>query len=107
VPASSKVVVRQARIIDVGAVERISDQNAEKSGGFEADQVVPVTFALSVQESLILTFAESFATKVRLALIGGGDNVNPNAPNVYTGGATVVQSPSRGISSAANGGGGR
>jgi pilus assembly protein CpaB len=100
VPASSKVVVRQARIIDVGAIERISDQDAEKSGGFEADQVVPVTFALSVQESLILTFAESFATKVRLALIGGGDNANPNAPNVYTGGATVVQSPSRGIGAA-------
>jgi hypothetical protein len=71
---------------------------------------VPVTFALSVQESLILTFAESFATKVRLALIGGGDHVNPNAPNVYTGGATVVQSPSRGVTSTApapNGGGGR
>jgi pilus assembly protein CpaB len=110
VPASSKVVVRQARIIDVGAVERISDQNAEQSGGFQADQVVPVTFALSVQESLILTFAESFATKVRLALIGGGDHVNPNAPNVYTGGATVVQSPSRGVTPTApapNGGGGR
>jgi pilus assembly protein CpaB len=97
VAASSKVVVKQARIIDVGAIERITDQNPEEPGAFQADQVVPVTFALTVQESLILTFAESFATKVRLALIGGGDTSNPNAPNVYTGGATVVQSQSRGI----------
>jgi pilus assembly protein CpaB len=95
VPAASKIVVRQARIIDVGAVERITGQ--DEKDNFQADQVVPVTFALTVPESLALTYAESFATKVRLALIGGGDNTNPNVPNVYTGGATVVQSPSRGI----------
>jgi pilus assembly protein CpaB len=98
VPAASKIVVRQARIIDVGAVERITGQDEKDT--FRADQVVPVTFALTVPESLALTYAESFATKVRLALIGGGDNSNPNVPNVYTGGATVVQAPSRGIGGA-------
>jgi pilus assembly protein CpaB len=99
VPASSKIVVRQARIIDVGSVERITGQDPQKTD-FQADQVVPVTFALTMPESLALTYAESFATKVRLALIGGGDNSNPNVPNVYTGGATVVQAPSRDIAGA-------
>jgi pilus assembly protein CpaB len=99
VPAASKIVVRQARIIDVGAVERITGEDKGQTS-FEANQVVPVTFALTVPESLALTYAESFATKVRLALIGGGDNTNPNVPNVYTGGATVVQAPSRGIGGA-------
>jgi pilus assembly protein CpaB len=40
---------------------------------------VPITFALSLQDTQNLTYAESHASKIRLALIGRGqqDSVPP------------------------------
>lgn len=70
----SEIIVSRARIIGVGSPETVSDEDS--GGTFAEGKVVPVTFALSVQESLVLTFAESFATKVRLALIGDGDDTS-------------------------------
>jgi pilus assembly protein CpaB len=60
-------VISNARVINVGQLRKESGgQNPN-----DVTQVVPVTFALSVADSLKLTYAESFASKVRLALIGG------------------------------------
>jgi pilus assembly protein CpaB len=72
--ADSEVVVPAARIIDVG-------QARVKGGGSldqaqqqqNPEQVIPVTFALTPEQSLNVMYAESFATEVRLALRRAGD----------------------------------
>lgn len=68
----SNIVVENASILDVGVPTANSEQNA--TGGFVEGQVVPVTFALSIDESLRLTYIESFASNVRLALRAPLDN---------------------------------
>src|SRR5262249_42132306 len=71
--AGSMRGISKARVINVGQLRKQAGQNPN-----DVTQVVPVTFALSVRESLNLTYAESFAAKVRLALIGGlGDEAVP------------------------------
>ncbi len=65
VRARSRIVVPGARVIDVG--------QAALKGGIEQEnadpqQVVPVTFALSVKDALKVTYAESNAQEVRLGL---------------------------------------
>lgn len=62
-PPFSSIVIERARILAVGGPETEVAQD-----GFTENEVVPVTFALSVEESLRLAYIESFATKVRLAL---------------------------------------
>lgn len=57
-PAKSRVLVSNARVLDVG---KPTEQGEPK---------VPVTFALSRRETLRTTYAESFATEVRLAVVG-------------------------------------
>lgn len=70
--ACAKRVIRTARVIQVGQqTEQRDARNAE------VNAVVPITFALSSTDSLKLTYAESFATKVRLALVGGQDTQAP------------------------------
>jgi pilus assembly protein CpaB len=65
-------VIRRARVINVGSLQSERGQNPN-----DISQVVPITFALTAQDSLKLTYAESFAAKVRLALIGGrGDETS-------------------------------
>lgn len=59
-------VIRQALVVQVGQL-----QSHRENANQAANQVVPVTFALSTRDSLRLTWAESFAGTVRLALIGG------------------------------------
>jgi pilus assembly protein CpaB len=60
-------IVKTARVIQVGQLTTEHDtRNAANT-----NQVVPITFALSATDSLKLTREESFATKIRLALIGG------------------------------------
>lgn len=72
VPAQANIVVENALILDVGIPETSAEQ--EPTGGFSEGQVVPVTFALSIDESLRLAYIESFATNVRLALRAPLDN---------------------------------
>lgn len=69
----SQIVVNNARVIEVGQ-PRV--EGADPRDGTQADprQVVPITFALSVRDTLILTYAESFAQEVRLALVRKGDD---------------------------------
>jgi Flp pilus assembly protein CpaB len=82
----SEVIVSDALLIDVGTTSsaRNNDKNSQDFG--EPQQLVPVTFALSVQDALKVSYAESFATELRLALRGGGDDtVVPDSDRVFSG----------------------
>src|SRR5688500_1253748 len=68
----SNVVVPGARIIDVGQPE-LKGGNAVQDQAVDPDTVVPVTFALDPREALTVTYAESFAAEVRLALLRPGE----------------------------------
>lgn len=67
--AQSKVIVSNARVIDVGKLTPISDRNDRSNGPTEA---VPITFALSTLDTQRVAYAESFAEHVRLALVAPG-----------------------------------
>lgn len=60
-------IVAAARVIQIGQETEVRD---ERNSSVTESQV-PVTFALSAADSLKLTREESFANKIRLALIGG------------------------------------
>jgi pilus assembly protein CpaB len=72
IKARSEIIVAGARVVDVGLP--ITTRKAEGPSGFAEGKAVPVTFALTLQDSLVLTYAESFGTKVRLGLVPPGDN---------------------------------
>ncbi|MFB4300703.1 Flp pilus assembly protein CpaB [Actinomadura sp. NTSP31] len=60
-------IIRRAQVIQVGRTTRQrSAANAQ-----DVNTVVPITFALAADDSVKLTYAEAFASHVRLALIGG------------------------------------
>ena len=59
----SKVLVRGVRVVSVRGVETRTDASAE---GVEQQQVVPVTLALEPTAALAVTYADSFASQVRL-----------------------------------------
>jgi pilus assembly protein CpaB len=66
-------IISKALVKEVGRLQSQRGANAN-----EVDQVVPITFVLSAEDSLRLTHAESFAEEVRLALIGlQGEPVSP------------------------------
>lgn len=84
IPARSRIVVPGARVIDVGQPSAkggraVSDEQADPQ------QVVPVTFALSIADQLKVTYAESNATEVRLGLQrpDEADKVPPKRDRVY------------------------
>lgn len=80
----SQIVVSNARVIDVGSPR---EEGGDPRRGQDVDpkQVVPITFALSIRNTLILTYAESFAQEVRLALARKGDQVRvPRAARRFT-----------------------
>lgn len=85
-PSRAEVIVSDALLIDVG-VTRDSRDNDKSSEDFgEPQTLVPVTFALSVQDALKVSYAESFATELRLALRGGGDESTvPESDRVFQG----------------------
>jgi len=86
-------VISQARVIQVGQTQdaQRSNQAPTRQAGNDATKSVPITFALSSQDSLKLTYAESFATKVRLALIGSRtDAKEPPLAPVCTGTAAAA-----------------
>jgi pilus assembly protein CpaB len=72
IPAESNVVVPGARIVDVGQPE-LKGGNGVQQQSQDPSQVVPVTFALDPREALTVTYAESFAAEVRLALLRPGE----------------------------------
>jgi pilus assembly protein CpaB len=69
----SQIVVNNARVIAIGQ-PRVQGGSDPRTQQADPTQVVPITFALSVHQTLILTYAESFAQEVRLALTRKGDD---------------------------------
>lgn len=69
-PPAARLVVANVRVVEVGQLAESEATRLEGGGGSRV--VVPITFALSNQEALILSYAESFATKVRLSLLAPG-----------------------------------
>ena len=57
----------------IATVTNESTGEEDESGAFAQSQQIPVTFALSTDDSLKVAYAESFAVKLRLALRGTGD----------------------------------
>ena len=70
--AESDVVVPGARILDVGEPELKGGRGVQQQSA-DPTQVVPVTFALDPKQALTVTYAESFAQEVRLALLRPGE----------------------------------
>lgn len=79
---STDVLIDRARVVSY-AGER---QEQGKDGALES--VVPVTFALTDQDSLRLLYAETFARSVRLSKVPVGDP-DRKAPNPVTNGAII------------------
>ena len=73
-PNRSVVVVAGARVLNVGQA-RLKSSGGVQDGNAPADptQVVPVTFALTKDQELEVSYAQSFAQDVRLALIPPGE----------------------------------
>ena len=68
---TAEVVVQNVLIVDVGVQTTVQEE--DESGAFAQSQQIPVTFALSTDDSLKVAYAESFAIKLRLALRGTRD----------------------------------
>lgn len=66
-------VVPGARILEIGDPAQ-GNQTSTKPG-VDPKSVVPITFALAPSEALSVTYAESFADEVRLALLRNGETV--------------------------------
>lgn len=82
----SKVIVESAKVIDVGKLTALDpDQDDRGSRRRAATDAVPITFALDTADAQRVAYAESFATHVRLALVGqGGEAAIPRGDRTYT-----------------------
>ncbi|MGW2084761.1 Flp pilus assembly protein CpaB [Streptomyces sp. NPDC001880] len=71
-PSQSKVIVSNAKVLDVGKLTALEPSSDGKSSmGTEA---VPITFALNTLDTQRIAYAESFAEHVRLALLASGSD---------------------------------
>ncbi|MGW3727413.1 Flp pilus assembly protein CpaB [Streptomyces sp. NPDC000851] len=81
-PAQSKIIVTNARVIDVGRLTSLTPDEGDRSR--RTTDAVPITFALSTIDAQRLTYAESFADRVRLALVApGSDTTVPDEDRTY------------------------
>jgi pilus assembly protein CpaB len=69
----SRVVVPGARIIEVGQPRLKGGNGLQREQAADPGQVVPITFALTPEQALVVSYAESNAAEVRLALLRPGD----------------------------------
>jgi pilus assembly protein CpaB len=76
--SSAQVVVADAKVLGVGQLTGGSGSSAASGGD------VPVTFSLSPQDVLKVSYAESFASKVRLSLVAPGPSTPPAALPPYS-----------------------
>ncbi|MET7680307.1 Flp pilus assembly protein CpaB [Streptomyces sp. NPDC005423] len=70
-PSESKIIVTNAQVIDVGKITALDPSSSDKTTQQPTD-AVPITFALSTLDAQRITYAESFAQRVRLALVAPG-----------------------------------
>ena len=85
---TAQVIIQNALITDVGVATKVEDES--DSGDFKESEAVPVTFALTPDESLTLAYAESFSKKVRLMLRREGDNSSISNPEYSTTGSSTT-----------------
>ncbi|MGW4872560.1 Flp pilus assembly protein CpaB [Streptomyces chartreusis] len=76
-PAQSKIIVTDARVLDVGRIAAL-DPNADYRDR-KPSEAVPITFALDATDAQRVTYAESFAQRVRLALVAPGGDTDVSA----------------------------
>ncbi|MDI3390419.1 Flp pilus assembly protein CpaB [Streptomyces sp. B-S-A8] len=67
----SKLIVENAKVVDVGKLTALEPRDDDRTRRDETE-AVPITFALNTADAQRVAYAESFATHVRLALLGGG-----------------------------------
>jgi pilus assembly protein CpaB len=81
-PDQSKIIVTNARVLDVGRLTPLDPDSTSRNR--RPTEAVPITFALSTADAQRITYAESFAQRVRLALVapGGGTTV-PEQDRTY------------------------
>jgi len=80
-PAQSKIIVTNAKVLQVGQIKALDPSSSDKN---QPTDTVPITFALSTLDAQRITYAESFAQRVRLALVApGGDTAVPDKDRTY------------------------
>jgi pilus assembly protein CpaB len=80
-PAQSKIIVTNAKVLNVGQIKALDPAEAGKN---QPTDTVPITFALSTLDAQRITYAESFAQRVRLALVApGGNTTVPDRDRTY------------------------
>ncbi|MET9763857.1 Flp pilus assembly protein CpaB [Streptomyces sp. NPDC006372] len=81
-PDQSKIIVTNAKVIDVGELTALKPDESNRDR--QPTDAVPITFALSALDAQRITYAESFAQRVRLALVApGGDTTVPEQDRTY------------------------
>ena len=81
-PDQSKIIVTNAKVLDVGRLTALQPDDNDR--GREPTDAVPITFALSAVDAQRITYAESFAKRVRLALVAPGtDGAVPDSQRTY------------------------
>ncbi|GAA3119321.1 Flp pilus assembly protein CpaB [Streptomyces rameus] len=80
-PDQSKIIVTDARVLDVGQLTALEP---DKDRTQQPTEAVPITFALSTIDAQRITYAESFAERVRLALVAPGSETSvPDKDRTY------------------------
>jgi pilus assembly protein CpaB len=81
-PDQSKIIVTGAKVLGIGKITALEPDESSRSR--QPTDAVPVTFALSAIDAQRITYAESFAQRVRLALVApGGDTTVPDEDRTY------------------------
>ncbi|MGC4995510.1 MULTISPECIES: Flp pilus assembly protein CpaB [unclassified Streptomyces] len=82
-PDQSKIIVTNARVLDLGQI-RALEPDRDRDQQRQPTDAVPITFALSALDAQRVTYAESFAQRVRLALVApGGETTVPDRDRTY------------------------
>ncbi|MFE9772685.1 Flp pilus assembly protein CpaB [Streptomyces sp. NPDC005931] len=80
--AQSKIIVTNAKVLDVGRITALDPDESDRTR--RPTDGVPITFALSTLDAQRITYAESFAQRVRLALVApGSDTSVPEQQRTY------------------------
>ncbi|MEU8970794.1 Flp pilus assembly protein CpaB [Streptomyces monashensis] len=86
-PDQSKIIVTNARVLDVGRITALDDSTKnqpQSQSQSQLSEAVPITFALSTLDAQRITYAESFAQRVRLALVAPGSETSvPDKDRTY------------------------
>jgi pilus assembly protein CpaB len=81
-PDQSKIIVTNARVLDVGRITALDPDSSKNQQ--QPTEAVPITFALSTLDAQRITYAESFAQRVRLALVAPGSETSvPDKDRTY------------------------